>query len=142
MQLVPAPADGVFPDDFYATTNQPTFVRVAGREIEATPAMMDCGIVVEQEGKQARTVRFHELKAGMHIVTGQKGLRIAPAERSTSRTDTFEFITTNISVEQPKSAVIRETAREFNASAPPAGKFYWSRGQRSSTPARPSISRN
>ena len=51
VQLAPAPADGVFPDDFYVTTNQHTFVRVAGREIEASPALMDCGITVE--GKRA-----------------------------------------------------------------------------------------
>jgi lysine-ketoglutarate reductase/saccharopine dehydrogenase-like protein (TIGR00300 family) len=43
-------------------------------------------------------------------------------QRSTSRTDAFEFITTNISVEQPKSAVIRETAREFKRARATGGK--------------------
>src|SRR5436853_3235861 len=33
-RLAPAPADGVFPDDFYVTTNQQTFVRIGGEEIE------------------------------------------------------------------------------------------------------------
>ena len=111
VKLAAAPADGVFPDNFYVTTNQRTLVRLNGEEIEATPAIMDCGIAVD--GKTATTVRFHEVKAGMQIVTGQKGVRVAPAERTTERTDAFEFITTSISVEQPKSAVIRETAREF-----------------------------
>jgi lysine-ketoglutarate reductase/saccharopine dehydrogenase-like protein (TIGR00300 family) len=59
----------------------------------------------------------------MQIVTGQKGIRVAPAERSTSRTEGFEFITTNISVEQPKSAIIRETAREFKRARSKGGKI-------------------
>src|ERR1700757_1403157 len=33
VQLVPAPADGVFPSDFYVTTNQQTFVRWKKKEI-------------------------------------------------------------------------------------------------------------
>src|SRR5215469_17121956 len=42
--LAPAPADGVFPRDFYVTTNQQTFVRCDGNEIEVRPAMMDSAI--------------------------------------------------------------------------------------------------
>ena len=30
-QLAAAPADGVFPTDFYVTTNQQTFVRIGGK---------------------------------------------------------------------------------------------------------------
>src|SRR4051812_45682258 len=121
VQLAAAPADGVFPDDFYVTTNQQTFVRIGGREVEVKPSLMDCGIAVAD--KKATAVKFHELKSGMQIVIGQKGIRVAPAERSTSRTDAFEFITTNISVEQPKSAVIRETAREFKRARAAGGKI-------------------
>src|SRR5437762_783996 len=40
-QLASALADGVFPHDFYVTTNQQTFVRFDGKEIEVRPAMMD-----------------------------------------------------------------------------------------------------
>ncbi len=111
--LAAAPADGVFPDNFYATTNQQTFVRVDGNEVEATPAIMDCGLAVDVAAKTVRALKFHEVKAGMQIVTGHKGVRVAPAERSTDRADTFEFVTSNITVEQPKSVVIHETAREF-----------------------------
>ncbi|HSH37516.1 MAG TPA: hypothetical protein VK993_01915, partial [Chthoniobacterales bacterium] len=32
-QLAPAPADGIFPPDFYVTTNQQTFVRLGKNEI-------------------------------------------------------------------------------------------------------------
>src|SRR6266571_4603682 len=51
VQLAPAPADGVFPDDFYVTTNQQTFVRIEGRWIEARPAIMDSGIAVDTKSR-------------------------------------------------------------------------------------------
>ncbi|MGI9172468.1 MAG: TIGR00300 family protein [Chthoniobacterales bacterium] len=113
VKLAAAPGDGVFPDDFYVTTNQRTFVRWKGLEMEASPAMMDCALAVDAEAKRATAVKFHEVKAGMQIVTGHKGIRVAPPERSTERADAFEFITSNITVDQPKSAIIRETAREL-----------------------------
>src|SRR6266851_9622542 len=50
-QLAPAPADGVFPKDFYVTTNQQTFITLDGAEIEVRPALMDCAIVVDREAR-------------------------------------------------------------------------------------------
>jgi lysine-ketoglutarate reductase/saccharopine dehydrogenase-like protein (TIGR00300 family) len=123
VQLAPAPADGVFPDDFYVTTNQRTFVCVEGQgEIEVAPAIMDSGIVVEPEAKRATAVKFHELRQGMRVVVGQKGIRVAPVQRSTSTTDAFEFMPTSISFEQPKSAAIRQMAREFSRARAEGGK--------------------
>src|ERR1700692_2277551 len=43
VQLAPAPAEGVFPADFYVTTNQQTFITLDGQEIELHPAIMDRG---------------------------------------------------------------------------------------------------
>src|SRR6266478_4665231 len=53
VQLVEAPLDGVFPPDFYVTTNQQTFVHLEGKWIEARPATMDCGIAVDLERQEA-----------------------------------------------------------------------------------------
>src|SRR6185312_4554693 len=50
-QFAPAPADGVFPPEFYVMTNQPTFVRVEGKEIEVRPTMMDTAIAVDRKGR-------------------------------------------------------------------------------------------
>lgn len=122
VQLAPAPADGVFPDDFYVTTNQQTFVRLGGADVEVRPAIMDCGIAIDPPSRSAHAVKFHEVRHGMQIVVGQKGIRVAPVERSLSRSG-FEFITTNLSVEQPKSAVIREAAREFKRTRANGGKI-------------------
>src|SRR3954466_7611476 len=44
----PAPADGVFPEDFYSTTNLDTFVRLDREWLAVDRAEMDCGLVVEK----------------------------------------------------------------------------------------------
>src|SRR5688500_292152 len=46
-RLEPAPADGVFPDGFYVTSNLPTSVRHDDRWIPVAPARMDCGVRVD-----------------------------------------------------------------------------------------------
>src|ERR1041384_8865619 len=56
VQLEKAPADGVFPPDFYVTTNQQTFIRLEGKEIEVRPAMMDSAIAVDRKKPTARAV--------------------------------------------------------------------------------------
>jgi lysine-ketoglutarate reductase/saccharopine dehydrogenase-like protein (TIGR00300 family) len=114
-QLAVAPADGIFPADFFVTTNQQTFIRIGGEEYEVLPAMMDSGIAFDRAKKQARTVRFADLRKGMEIVVGHQGVRIVPVQRVTERTDVFQFLNSMLSAERPKGAVIREIAREFEA---------------------------
>ena len=67
-QLAPAPAEGVFPRDFYVTTNQQTFVRFDGKEIEVRPAMMDSAISVDRKRGAARAVKFFDVRKGDEIV--------------------------------------------------------------------------
>jgi lysine-ketoglutarate reductase/saccharopine dehydrogenase-like protein (TIGR00300 family) len=122
VQLALAPADGVFPADFYVTTNQQTFITLDGKEIEVHPAIMDSGIAVDREARRATAVKFYEVRKGMKIVAGHQGIRVAPIQRSTARTDVFEFMS-NVSVEQPKSAIIREMAREFKRTRDGKGRI-------------------
>jgi len=122
VQLAPVSAGGVFPDEFYVTTNQQTFVNFDSEEIEVQPAMMDCGISVDRAAKRATAVKFNEITPGMEIVIGQKGIRVAPVQRSISRTDAFEFMT-SISFEQPKSAAIRHVAREIKRTQAAGGRI-------------------
>jgi lysine-ketoglutarate reductase/saccharopine dehydrogenase-like protein (TIGR00300 family) len=112
-RLVPAPADGVFPEDFYVTTNQQTFVQLDDDEIEVQPAIMDSAIVVDRAARGATATKFYGVKKGMEVVVGHQGIRVVPRQRSTSRTDVFEFMASSVSIEKPKSAVIREMAREL-----------------------------
>jgi lysine-ketoglutarate reductase/saccharopine dehydrogenase-like protein (TIGR00300 family) len=106
-------ADGVFPADFYVTTNQQTFVRIAGKEIEVHPVMMDSAIAVDRKKPAARAIKFFDVNKGDEIVVGQQGVRVVPVQRSTSGTDVFQFINANIGADEPKSAVIRELAEEL-----------------------------
>lgn len=113
VQLAAAPADGVFPEQFYVTTNQQTFIQLDGGEIEVRPALMDSAIVVDQAKKTATATKFYGVKKGDEIVVGHQGIRVVPLQRSTSRADVFEFMASSVSIEKPKTAVIREIAREF-----------------------------
>ena len=111
--LAKAPADGVFPHDFYVTTNQQTFVRCDSKEIEVQPAMMDSAIAVDRKKRTARAVKFVDVSKGDEIVVGHEGIRVVPVQRSTSGTDLFQFINTTIDADEPKSGIIRELAREL-----------------------------
>jgi lysine-ketoglutarate reductase/saccharopine dehydrogenase-like protein (TIGR00300 family) len=122
-QLAAAPANGVFPTDFYVTTNQQTFVRIGGKEIEVKPSMMDCGIAVDRAAGQARSVKFYDVQGGMEVVVGHQGIKVVPAQRSTARTDIFELIASNVAIERPKSAVIYEVARELKRARENGGEI-------------------
>jgi len=123
VRLAAAPADGVFPQGFYVTTNQRTFVRVGHQEIEVHPALMDSAIVIDRPARTATATKFYEVKKGMEVVVGHQGIRVVPLQRSTLRTEVFEFMSSNISVEKPKSAVIREIAREFKRAREESGRI-------------------
>ena len=122
-QLAPAPTDGIFPRDFYVTTNQQTFVRFDGKEIEVRPAMMDSAIAVDRKRRAARAVKFFDVRKGDEIVVGHQGLRVVPVQRATSRTDLFQFINTIIDADEPKSAIIRELAGELQRARAAKGKI-------------------
>jgi lysine-ketoglutarate reductase/saccharopine dehydrogenase-like protein (TIGR00300 family) len=107
--LEPAPADGVFPDHFYSTTNLLTWVRVDGRWIEVELSEMDCGIRVDLETMRAQCVPIHRVKKGDLVVTGHHGIRIQPVERQIPRAG-FEFMSSAVSTEQPKGLLIEEIA--------------------------------
>jgi lysine-ketoglutarate reductase/saccharopine dehydrogenase-like protein (TIGR00300 family) len=123
VQLVPAPADGVFPPGFYVTTNQQTYVRHNGKWIEVQPVGMDCGIAVDAQNVSASTVKFYQVRKGMLIAVGHHGIRVAPLERSTERRSVFEFMASSVSSEKPKSAVIREVAAEMRLARQSGGKI-------------------
>jgi lysine-ketoglutarate reductase/saccharopine dehydrogenase-like protein (TIGR00300 family) len=108
-ELQPAPADGVFPDHFYATTNLATWVRVNNRWIEVEFPEMDCGIRVDLGASRAECAPFHRVKRGDLVVVGHRGTKIQPIERQVPR-EAFEFMSSAVSSEQPKGLLIREIA--------------------------------
>ena len=67
---------GVLPDAFYATTNLPTEVRVAGRWVTVADIEMDVAIVVDRAAGIARTSPMHEVAVGDEVVVGHAGIRV------------------------------------------------------------------
>ncbi|MFN2466462.1 MAG: TIGR00300 family protein [Candidatus Dormibacteria bacterium] len=99
--------NGVFPLDFYSTSNQPTWVRHGGKWLEVEHIEMDCGIVVE-EGT-ARVIPVDEARVGQMVVCGYRGVRVQPVERARNR-DLFGFMQSQVSAEKPKKLIIRDIA--------------------------------
>src|SRR5881227_3064047 len=112
-QVAVAPADGVFPRDFYVTTNQQTFVRFDGKEIEVRPAIINSAIALDRKNSTARAVKFFDVNKGDEIVVGHQGVRVVPMQRATTHTDVFQFINTIVGADEPKSAIIRAIAEEL-----------------------------
>jgi lysine-ketoglutarate reductase/saccharopine dehydrogenase-like protein (TIGR00300 family) len=108
----PAPHDGILPDDFYATTNLETEVRVAGRWLPVALPEMDCAIAIE--GDAARTVAPSDVRAGERIVVGHSGVRVQALQRP-RRKQVFEFMSSAVSSEKPKESLVAEIARELLA---------------------------
>lgn len=68
-RFVPAPADGVLPDDFFATTNLPTYVRVQGAWRLPRYPRMDGALLLDDDGS-IRIVEARYVKAGQAVATG------------------------------------------------------------------------
>ena len=120
--LEPAPADGVFPDGFYVSTNFPTSIRVYDRWVEVQPVRMDCGVVYDAAAGTARTVKFAQVRRGDPVVVGHAGVRVEAL--SAARGDeAFEFMASSVSSEKPKSAMIRRVAAEMGAIRARDGKI-------------------
>lgn len=107
-----APADGVFPDEFYATTHLPTQVRLQGRWLDVERIEMDLGIVVNAGNSAARAVPMGEVKRGELVVTGRTGIRVIPLQRPQER-DVFSFMESQVSAERPHGHIVADVARRM-----------------------------
>ncbi|HEX9156325.1 MAG TPA: TIGR00300 family protein, partial [Nitrospira sp.] len=103
----PAPSDGVFPDEFYATTHLRTQVRLRGAWINVDRIEMDLGIVVEPDRGVARAVPMASVKYGESVVIGREGVRVIPLQRPRKR-DVFSFMESQVSVERPHGHMIHD----------------------------------
>src|SRR4030095_16174987 len=85
--------------------------------------MMNSAIAVDRKKRTARAIKFFDVSKGDEIVVGHQGIRVVPVQRSTSRTDLFQFINTTIDADEPKSAVIRGLAGELQGARAAKGKI-------------------
>ncbi len=105
-----APADGVLPDEFYATTNLVTEVRIDGEWTTAALPEMDCALVLENGS--ARTVAPSDVVSGERVVVGHEGVRVHVLQRPRQK-QVFEFMSSAVSSEKPKESLIAEIVREL-----------------------------
>ena len=114
--VAPAPADGVFPDEFYSTTNLETYVRLDGEWVRVDGPEMDCGVRVRRGGgnaaaaPHAETLPLSDVKQGELFVVGHHGIRVVPLARP-RESQPFEFMGSAVSSEKPKAQIVREVAR-------------------------------
>jgi lysine-ketoglutarate reductase/saccharopine dehydrogenase-like protein (TIGR00300 family) len=118
--------DGVFPDQFYSTTNLATQVRLGGRWVTVENPEMDCGLVVEGEGAglRAYTLPMVDVRAGMHVVVGASGIKVAaPAEVRSGVV--FGFMESDVSSEKPQAVLVRQVADGMREAKDAGKKVLW-----------------
>jgi lysine-ketoglutarate reductase/saccharopine dehydrogenase-like protein (TIGR00300 family) len=113
VKLAPAPADGVFPEEFYSTTNLETEVRLGSNWVRVEWPEMDCAIAVDPVAGRARTVALSDVRSGEQIVVGHDGVRVTPLERPRAQPQVFAFMGSNVSSEKPKALLIHEIAERL-----------------------------
>ncbi|UVT15607.1 MAG: TIGR00300 family protein [Nitrospira sp.] len=104
-----ASADGVLPDEFYATTHLPTQIRLNGRWLDVDCIEMDLAIVVNEEGSAAHALPMGDVRRGDRIVVGREGVRVIPLQRPPER-DVFGFMESQVSAERPHGHIIADIA--------------------------------
>ena len=123
----PAPADGVFPEDFYSTTNLETVVRLEGGWVPVESPEMDCGLLVN--GGRVRTVPVSDVRAGDQIVCGAGGVRVVlPPREHKALGDDFEFMSSTVSSEKPQALLVRQIAERMREVKHDGGRVLWVAG--------------
>jgi lysine-ketoglutarate reductase/saccharopine dehydrogenase-like protein (TIGR00300 family) len=123
--LKPVEVDGVFPEDFYSTTNLDTEVRVDGHWMRVANPEMDCGLVVDDAG--VRTVPVSDIKAGQQLVCGATGVKVIvePKPQDTPEESTFEFMNSVVSSEKPQALQVRQIAQQMREVKQSGQRILW-----------------
>ena len=110
-EWVPAEADGVFPEDFYSTTNLESYVRQEGEWLPIEQIEMDCGVVLRQGpgGLHAVTVPVHRVRKGDLVLVHEAAVKVVPAPRK-DPVSVFGFMSSDVSAERPKELTVAAVA--------------------------------
>ncbi len=122
-RLVPADVAGAFPEDFYATTNEDTEIRVDGHWLPLLRQEMDCGIRFEPRSRIAECVPMTDVREGDLIVVGRDGVRVKPVGRDRESRGAFGFMNSAVSSEKPKHVTVREIAAEMRRAKEGTGRI-------------------
>jgi lysine-ketoglutarate reductase/saccharopine dehydrogenase-like protein (TIGR00300 family) len=127
--LRPADRDGVFPQDFYATTNLETVVHLDGQWVPVEQPEMDCGLVVSRG--RVRTVPVAEVRAGDQIVCGSSGVKVVlpmtdHSTHSSRSYGTFGAMSMpSAGAAQPQAMLVRAIARQIREVKTEGQQVLW-----------------
>ena len=105
-RFVPAPADGVLPENFFSTTNLPTYVRVGGEWRMPREPRMDSALVLDARGelwvREGRRVAGGDRVAVGQAEDGSEGIYVhAQVSLDEMSEGEFKFMTSQVSREKP-----------------------------------------
>lgn len=108
--FAPAERDGIVPDEFYATSNFETDVRIGGKWLPVADQKMDCALVLRDGGPTC--VKQGRVLEGERVALRGPGIRVRPPERSRDFS-VFGFMSNDVSAEVNKGIVIAGAAGEM-----------------------------
>ncbi|MGZ4610966.1 MAG: ornithine cyclodeaminase, nickel-pincer nucleotide-dependent [Actinomycetes bacterium] len=120
--------DGVFPDDFYSTTNLETVVRLGGQWVPVENPEMDCGILVvggNADGARARTIAVSDVRRGDTVIGGASGVKVVPLPAIDRSIGGFEFMNSEVSSEKPQALLVRQIAQQMRDVKEEGKKILW-----------------
>jgi lysine-ketoglutarate reductase/saccharopine dehydrogenase-like protein (TIGR00300 family) len=102
--FAPAPADGVLPENFFSTTNLPTYVRIKGSWRMPREPRMDSALVLDADGlwvREGRKLRKGDMVAVGSAEDGSEGIYVHTASFLGDEEGEFKFMTSEVSREKP-----------------------------------------
>jgi len=124
----PAPSDGVMPEDFFTTSNLPTYVRVGGQWVMPSRPRMD-GVIVRRgpglETIEPRKVLRGELVAVGLAEDGSQGIVVSTEGflGEVASANEFRFMSTEVSRERPVN--YEELAERLEGERRRGGYLVW-----------------
>ncbi|MEE6245871.1 MAG: TIGR00300 family protein [Thermoproteota archaeon] len=115
--------DMVMPDNFYSTTNNPTFVMLNGKWVKVSNQMMDKAIVIDLKNNKALCKMIRDIKKGDLIATGEEGIRVSPPERPREGLDVFQFMSSSASTEKPVQSLAKKISQDIYETKQKGGKI-------------------
>ena len=109
IRLDRAPKDRTLPENFYSTTNHPTYIRLNSDWVSVQDIEMDCFIVVDKKKKRAYCRPISQIKKGDLVAVGKEGIRVEVPERPRDYS-VFEFMKSTVSSEKPIQVIVNQVA--------------------------------
>ena len=115
--------DFVLPDDFYSTTNNPTFIYLNKKWIKVKNQMMDKAIVINIKKQTATCRMLRSVQKNDYVVVGEEGIKIIPPERPREGLDAFQFMSSHTSTEKPIQSLSLKIAKDLVSIRSKKGKI-------------------